>query len=425
MNLSIKIVLIILIIFILFTAGLHAYVNLKGKSILANKLQDIFKQEVKVGSLKAYIPFNIIVKNIEVKDLFKIDKVFANGGAIDIFRKDFILSELRLDRLAVNIEQPLKKPLPQALPPQTSSVTNQTGLVSPKAALDPVSSLIQSFVFRRIYIKRLVINDGVFDFMDRNVQEKGLKITVKDLNINVENLKFPIRGFLITSFDLKGKIPWQQGKEEGQIEAQGWLNLFKKDMQVTLKIKDIDGIYLYPYYSKWVDLEKSRIEKAKLNFTSNIQGLNNEVTVASNLELTDIVFRPHSPQEPQEKAEKVAVAVLGILKELDQGKVVLPFTFKTKMDKPEFNIDLIRNAFEFKIARQRPKGEFKTEDVLKLPAKLLEGTLKGATDLTKSVITGTVSAGKEITDAVLGTFKKETPGNKESTNKTTDIETKK
>lgn len=428
MKLSIKIVLIIIVIFILILAGLYTYINMYGKTLLVNKLKDAFNREVKISSLKVYLPFNIMVEDVEVQDLFSIDKVFATGCAIDILKKDFTLSELRLERLVVNIEWPLKKPLPQVLSTQIPSVTNQTGLTSPKLAIIPLTVLSRIFRFSQFYLKRLVINDAAFNFMDRSVQDKGLRITVKDLNINVENLKFPIRGFLITSFDLKCKIPWQQGKEEGRIEAQGWLNLFKKDMQVTLKIEDIDGIYLYPYYSKWVDLEKSRVEKAKLNFTSDTYGLNNDLTVTSNLELTDIVFRPRQPDEPQEKAEKVAVAVLGIFKELDQGKVVLPFTFKTKMDRPQFNLDRIREAFEYKITQQKPKGEFKAEDVLKLPTKLIEGTVKGATDITKSVIIGTVSAGKEITSTVLGTFKKKSTApteNKESTNKTTDIETKK
>ena len=66
-------------------------------------------------------------------------------------------------------------------------------------------------------------------------------------------------------------------------------------MQAALKIKDIDAIYLYPYYSMWVDLEKARIEKAKLNFSADINGLNNNVNVECHLELTDMVRKPLEP----------------------------------------------------------------------------------------------------------------------------------
>jgi hypothetical protein len=196
------------------------------------------------------------------------------------------------------------------------------------------------FPFSQLYIKQLIINNGVFNFTDTNAAENGVKITVKDLNINVENINFPIRSSNIINFTLKGKMPWQEGSQEGKIEAEGWLNIFKE----------------------------------------------------------------------QEKAERIAVAVLGKLSEMDQGRYVLTFPIKTKMDRPEFNFELIRTAFEQKITQGRKEGVLnaQAQEVLMLPAKLLEGTFKGATDITKSLIIGTVNVGKEVANAVLGSFKKET-----------------
>lgn len=378
---------------------MHLYVHLKGKAFLVKKLQDVFKREVTVRSLKVHSPFNIIVKKIEVKDLFKIEKAFVVGGAIDIFRKDFILFKLRLDGLEVNLATPRKA---VAATPAEST--------PPAVAVTAASAPSIHFPFAQLYIKQLIINNGVFNFTDTNAAENGVKITVKDLNINVENINFPIRSSNIINFTLKGKMPWQEGSQEGKIEAEGWLNLFKKDMLATLKIEDIDGIYLYPYYSQWVDLEKSRIEKAKLQFSANLRSLNNDLSGECNLELTDVVFTPRPPEQEQEKAERIAVAVLGKLSEMDQGRYVLTFPIKTKMDRPEFNFELIRTAFEQKITQGRKEGVLnaQTQEVLMLPAKLLEGTFKGATNITKSVIVGTVNAGKEVANAVLGSFKKET-----------------
>jgi len=400
MRLSIKILLTILVIFILAVTALHVVVNLKGKAFLVKKLQDVFKREVTVRSLKVNSPFNIIVKKIEAKDLFKIEKAFIVGGAIDIFRKDFILFKLRLDGLEVNLATPRKA---VAATPAEST--------PPAVAVTPVSAPSIRFPFSQLYIKQLIINNGVFNFTDTNSGEKGVKITVKDLNINVENINFPIRSSNIINFSLKGRMPWQEGAQEGKIEAEGWLNLFKKDMLATLKIVDIDAIYLYPYYSNWVDLEKARIEKAKLQFSANLQSLNNDLSGECNLELTDIVFTPRPPEQEQEKAERIAVAVLGKLSEMDQGKYVLTFPIKTKMDRPEFNFDLIRNAFEQKITQGKNQGGINASagQVLKLPVTLLEGTFKGATDITKSVIVGTINAGKELANAVFNPFKKANP----------------
>jgi hypothetical protein len=180
-------------------------------------------------------------------------------------------------------------------------------------------------------------------------------------------------------------------------------------MQATINIQDIDGIYLGPYYSNWIDLEKARIEKANLNFTSNIQGLNNNITADCHLELTDIVRSPRPPEEPQEKAEKITNIVIDTLRALDQGKIVLDFTIKTKMDRPEFGLGNIKMAFEDRIAKVfgPSTSGIKPADILLLPLKIIEGSVKGATDISKAVIDGTFAVGNEFKKAVEDSFKTE------------------
>jgi len=88
----------------------------------------------------------------------------------------------------------------------------------------------------------------------------------------------------------RAEIPWREDSGEGIVYTSGWVNLYRKEMQARLEIEGIDGISLHPYYTKWVDLENSRIEQAKLNFFSDVQGMNNEIVAQCRLELTDIEF---------------------------------------------------------------------------------------------------------------------------------------
>ena len=83
------------------------------------------------------------------------------------------------------------------------------------------------------------------------------------------------------------------------------------------------------------------------------------------------------------------------------------------MDRPEFGFGNIKMAFENKLAEARKGGGLKPQDVLSLPANLVQGTFKGLTDLTTAVIGGTISAGKQIVKSVEDTFKKEPPKEKE------------
>jgi len=399
MRLWIKILLLLFVVALLIFSSLYLFLLLKGKPLLIGQLENLTKSKVSIGYFNISPPLTIKIKEINIEGLAKIDSLYISPSILGLVIGSVAFSEVKAIKPEFNFGQPLREA-------ETASVnTAGAGVGSPSVPASGVSPLL-SIQRLNLIFKRIIVKDGKLNFVDRKVSENGIRLTVKDINFNLTNFYgFPRSA--ITNFDLKGKIPWGDGKEEGSIQAEGWINLFKKDMQATLKIENIDGIYLYPYYANWVDLEKARIEKAKLNFTSNIHGLNNDVTAQCRLELADIVRRPLSEGEPTEKASRITDAVLDIFRALNQGKIVLDFTIKTKMDRPEFGLSSIKTAFEDKLAQRKKATAFQTEDVLRLPGSLIQGTFKGATDLTKAMIEGVVSVGKEIKNAVEDTFTKE------------------
>ncbi len=386
-----KVLFVVIILFAVISSSAYLFIALKGKNIILAKIEELTQRKASVGNFSVTPPLNLVIKNLNIEGLLKVEDISISPSILFLLTGNIALNRIVVIKPEITFE---KKPAEEADLSYKESVS-KTPLVAPekKRAL-------------HLILKQLIIKDGKIDFVDHTVGPEGIKIIVKDINFNLTNLHaFPFSA--ITNFELKAKIPWQKGREEGRIEAEGWINFFKKDMQATLKIEDIDGVYLYPYYSHWVDLEKARIEKAKLNFTSNINGLNNNVTAQCRLELTDIVRRPRPEGELGEKAEKITDAVLDIFRALNQGKIVLDFTIRTKMDKPQFGFGDIKMAFEDKLAEGKKANGFKPEDALLIPAKLIEALFKGTTDLTTAVISGTISAGKEIGKTVEGAMKKE------------------
>lgn len=378
-----KVLFAVIILFAVISSIAYLFIALKGKNIILTKIEELTQRKASVGNFSVTPPLNLAIKNLNIEGLLKVENISISPSILFLLTGNIGLNRIVVIKPEITFE---KKP--------AEAVTK-----TPSAAPEKKRAL-------HLILKQLIIKDGKIDFVDHTVGPEGIKIIVKDINFNLTNLRaFPFSA--ITSFDLKARIPWQKGQEEGRFEAEGWINFFKKDMQATLKVEDIDGVYLYPYYSHWVDLEKARIEKAKLNFTSNINGLNNNVTAQCHLELTDIVRRPRPEGEPGEKAEKITDTVLDIFRALNQGKIVLDFTIRTKMDKPQFSFGDIKMAFEDKLAEGKKANGFKPEDALLMPAKLIEGLFKGTTDLTTAVISGTISAGKEIGKTVEGALKKE------------------
>jgi len=361
----------------------------RGKAYIISRLEGLTQKNVTIGFFKVSAPLNLQIKNLNIEGLAKIENISMQPS----------IPNLMIGRIALNNVNITK--------PEFTFERKATAAQEAAAAeTAPVSIKPRKKLPRRMIFKRVIIKDGKIFFTDHTVGPEGIRITVKDINLNLTNLfSFPYT--TITNFDLTGRIPWQQGTEDGKISLEGWMNFAKKDMQAVLKIESIDGVYLYPYYSNWVDLEKARIDKAKLNFTSNISGLNNNVTAECHLELTDIVHKPVAPGGSEEKAAKITEEVLDIFRALNEGKIVLDFTIRTKMDRPQFGFGNIKMALEDKLAKVRNNGRFGVQDVLMLPGRLLTGTVRGATDFSKAIIDGTFAVGNELKKAVQDTFKRE------------------
>lgn len=411
MRLAIKILVTVLVILaILYTVTYFILVS-KAKTMLVERLEALTKKKVSVVAFKVIPLFNLDIKGLDIEGLVKIGDIYVSPSLLGFLSGKVAFNEIKI----ANPEFTYEKAAPAPTEPSaTEAALENSGAIG--RALKAIESVVPRLkavtpAARKVKIPRLVCKDvriqnGTIRIIDRSRGDSAIDVTVKDLNFTLTNFYTRPRSSQVTKFSLSGQIPWQDS-DPGVIQAEGWLDLFKKDMRASIKIEGIDGISLYPYYSKWVDLEKTRIEKAKLNFNADLDSLNNDLTIHYRFALSDIVFKERSAEEEESKAEKVAHAVLDIFKALNKGKVEFEGTYHTKMDLPQFSFDNVKDAFENKLTEGRKGGGLSAQNIVMLPARLLQGTVKSITDLSKAVIGGTFSVGKELKKAVEDTFKKE------------------
>ena len=389
LRLTLKISFIGLMALVILFSIAHMLILLNGGKMIKTALQDLTQRDVSIGHFDVSPFLDLEIKKLDIQGLGTADSVFISPSIPRFLMGRIAFNQIRLTRPKFIFEKSS---------PQTTE--NTAGASTSTPALKSKKKQPMNLTF-----KHIIIRDGQVDFTDRTAGENGIKITVKDIALDLTNVYLPPRS-AVTNVELTGRIPWQQGQEDGKIMAEGWLNLYKKDMQADLRIEGIDGISLYPYYAKWVDLDKARIEKAKLNFISNLSSLNNDLTIKYKLELTDIVFKPRAPEEDQYKAERIAHAVIDMFKAMNQGKIVLERTIRTKMDHPKFDFGEFKLAFEDQLAKSRGKTDVAT-GVFMLPGKLVEGSVKSASDVSKAVIDGAFAVGIELKKALEAAFKKE------------------
>jgi len=385
-----KIFLIAFAVFLIWIIIFHFYFHIKGKEALIQRLQALTGRQATIGSLYTTFPTNVHIHNFDIAGFIHIESLYAAGGFYNPFTKRFGFGLVRMNQPSVLISRkPEQSVLESFAPVLRLFVRYGLGRSSQDSPL-----------LASCYIDRLILDNGNIIFTDRISDGTELVFKAEDLNAHVNNLSFYSRGSRVVDFDIQARVPWLSGSESGKMSLGGWLDWPKRSMQATLKVNNIDAVYLYPYYAQWVDLEKAHIDKAKMQLTSDITGLNNEITAQCRLELTNIVFKPRAPEDENRREEKIANTVLDMFKE--QDKMVLTFPIKTQMDNPRFGLGVIKTAVENKII-EKSKANPGMADIVLFPAKVVEGTMKTTTELTKAVIGGVLSLGWEL----LTPFKKE------------------
>jgi len=386
MNKAERIIGLVIIGLAIMYGSLCIFLNVAGQSIICGVIENLTHKKTTIGYFNLSPMLNLEIKKLDCEGLAKIDSISISPDILGLLTGKLAFNNLRIVSPEITIVQ--------APPAVVSEQKTSVDLILPAAPAGPPAKP-KEFRFLPFGFKRIRIDNGTVNYIDQGISADGIKIVLKDINCKVSNLYFyPKKG--VTNFELRGKIPWREGEANGQLDVEGWLNFSKKNMQATLKIKDIDAIYLYPYYSQWVDLEKARIEKAKLNFSIDVNGLNNNITAECHLELTDLVRKPLEPGVAEEKASKVTNQVLDIFKNVDEGKVELNFSVKTKMDSPQFGFGNFKGALEDKITKARSAMGFKAENTLALPFKILENGVKSFTDLTRATIDGIFAIGGSL-----------------------------
>ncbi|MFH1199324.1 MAG: DUF748 domain-containing protein [Candidatus Omnitrophota bacterium] len=354
---------------------------------MIKRLSEATHKKVKIGYFGMHYPYNIEIKGFEIEDFLKADSISVSPGILGIVSGNLVLNSIRIIRPEFTYER-----IPAVVALEGSASNKNHEEDQPK--IKPL----------RVIFKHIIIKDGKVNFIDRTVGPQGLIISAENVNFKLSNVyRFP-HSFL-TNFELKGIIPW--GNNKGSAEAVGWFDFGSRDMQVDIAIKGIDGVYLAPYYSQWFDLGKARIEKATLGFTANLQGVKNNLTATCHLELNDIMRKSLKVDEAEEPDSRLTSAALSVFKATDQGKVALDFTLRTKMDRPEFGFGTMIMAFDDKVKQVKRNNMSSLMSIIMLPSNILQGVVKGTADLSKSVIEGAFSVGKEVKDSVEETFKKE------------------
>ena len=221
---------------------------------------------------------------------------------------------------------------------------------------------------KRIRIDRIRIQRGSINFEDRKVGVPSAQITLRDLDFEMKDIVYPIVS-APSPVELKGKM---KGKtEEGTIFLKGWIDVKTMDMEVTLKVHEIEVKTFEPYYRKRVSAE---IDTGYIDMEAKIGVRKKMIDAPGEMELTDLRIK-----EEGTVFWIPAKSLLSLLK--DRGnRIKVRFHVKGNMDDPQFKIE---EAFLTRVA-------ISLAGALGIPIKVVgetifEGSGKGAEGLVEGL----------------------------------------
>ncbi|MDD2702811.1 MAG: DUF748 domain-containing protein [Candidatus Omnitrophica bacterium] len=367
-----KLIVAVIIAALGYVAGVAVFAR-EGKAFVEGQLEKSLKRRVTISGAGISFPFTVVLEDVDVPGLLKIDEVKIYPAVTFLLRGK--LAANRVDLTA-----------PYLIYAKDTDVRM------------PDVSGIPGIVCRKLNIKY-----GKVDFIDRTIGQRDCKVSVRDIRAE---LSVPSSGRSSNTlwFNVEGIIPERDYSEPCRVTVDGWINADRRDVRISLNLSGFEGWYVYPYLSGALKLEKANIEKASLNFTGTIFGLRDDLIADCRVELADIVFKSLPAGQPLPREEEMALLVLDVFHSLDQGKVFLDFTVKTRLDKPEIDYSIIRRAFEAKLSSGLKIEKFNAEKIVVLPRKFLKSTFMGAVNISRSVLGGTKQVGMSLKDEVMYTF---------------------
>lgn len=294
------------IIFVCFSL----FIALFGRKIVVSQIEQNLKLKTSLESISLGLPFSVKLKGLEIGNLLKAETISFYPNILGLFAGKIVLSGLTVINPVVNLEQ-------------SSDGSFNLPKFEQKAPPPPV------------LLTGLVVKQGRIVWTDKKIILQGYQIIADNIDVEISKVMFPLTS-LNTKFKLRASFVDTKARTLGDAHVLGWFDFRQKNMDASLEINSLDLTYFLPYCGSFIS--DKQLLSARLNLKSQMRAENNDLTVLSNLKLSDLAYA--KDQEQTEKGVskfELAMNTLDLFTDTE-GNLNLEFTINTKLDNPQINI---------------------------------------------------------------------------------------
>lgn len=220
-----------------------------------------------------------------------------------------------------------------------------------------------------VQIHRFRIEKGSIDFEDGKTDGPPAKISLREIDLDVREIQYPMVS-AHSPIKLGGKI--KGIAKEGEIQAEGWIDFKTLDMDVPLKVREVELKTFEPYYRKKASAD---ITAGDMNLDVKIAIKDRKIDAPGELKLVNLQLSKGDGMVFYLPAK----LLVSLLKERG-NQIKARFHVKGNLDDPQFNLqESFLNRVGFSLAES-----------LGIPIKgmgeqVVGGSLKGAEGLVEGM----------------------------------------
>jgi hypothetical protein len=191
----------------------------------------------------------------------------------------------------------------------------------------------------QVQIDRIRIEEGSVNFEDQKVAAPPAQIKLRELNFEMRDIQYPLVS-LRSPIELRGKINGQA--REGSVHVKGWIDAKTMNLEISLKMQEIEVKTFEPYYRKRVTAE---IESGMMNMDSKIAVKEKRIDAPGEMDLIDLRVKKGGGMVLWIPAE-----TLSSLLERKGNQIKAKFHVKGDMENAQFSLQeifLTQMAFSF------------------------------------------------------------------------------
>jgi len=382
-----KIIIVIVVVLAILYLGINIFIAAKGKELLTDSLTQVIGKEVSVSSVNFIPPYSVVVKDFEIEDFVSVSKIKVEPSIIGLFLGKIALNKLVVVKPEVYIARISDTQL------NINPIIDNVMKMQAGPGAGASSSKSQNV---NIFIKDIIAKDGNVVLEDKTVGVYlGLAFNKASVNTNSLTLR--------TAVNLSANILSSENKAIGRASMSGWLNFARKDMQARFDIEDLDAVYFYPYFSKFL----SKVDSGEILFSADMSSKSNDLEVNCHLAAHNLKFSSQ-PLVIDVNGQQITLADNLSNLVLDSvigqgGNGIFDFSIHTKFDNPKLE------GLQF-------KGNIFTNSVKNIIKKVPQENI----DAIKSIGKDFESVGKELKEQFKGIgdvfkgFKKQAAGEQDT-----------